>query len=64
MAAGAGRGERLQESHRALAVKDAFCVESGDAGDGDCALGGVEIDYFLGGGFECWKGTLDLVCLE
>jgi hypothetical protein len=31
-----------------LAVEDAAGIEFGDAGDGDGALGGIEVDYFLG----------------
>jgi hypothetical protein len=37
-----------------LAVEDAAGIEFWDAGDGGFGLGGVEVDYFLGGVFECW----------
>ena len=37
-----------------MTVEDAAGVEFGYAGDGDGGLGGVEIDYFLGGFLECW----------
>jgi hypothetical protein len=57
-----GDGEGLEELDEALAVDDAFGVEFGDAGDGGCGLGGVEVDYFLAGAFEGeddWVGGED-----
>jgi hypothetical protein len=51
-ACGGGR-EWFQEGHNSLAVEDAAGVEFGDARDGGCAMGGVEINYFLGCVLEC-----------
>jgi hypothetical protein len=51
--AGGRGGERLEKGDAALAVKDAAGVEFWDVGDGNCGLGGVEINYFLGCVLEC-----------
>jgi hypothetical protein len=51
--AGGGGREGLEESHEALAVEDAAGIELRHAGDWDGALGGVEVDYFLGCVLEC-----------
>lgn len=47
-------GDGFEESHGAFAVDYAFGVEFGHAGDACIAggLGGVEVDYFLGGFLE------------
>lgn len=54
VAACGGWWEGLKEGHGALAVEDALSVEFRDAWDRDCALGGVEVNHFLGSGLE-WE---------
>jgi hypothetical protein len=51
-ACGGGR-EWFEEGHYPLAVEDAAGVEFGDTWDGGCALGGIEVNYFLGCMLEC-----------
>ena len=63
LAARGGGREGLVEGHEALAVDDAARIEFGDARDSSCGLGGVEVDYFLAGAFECCgMELLDKVC--
>jgi hypothetical protein len=46
-------GEGFEEGDEALAVDYTTTVEFGNTGDGDGALGGVEVNYFLAGMFKC-----------
>ena len=50
---GGGGRERLEKGYPALAIKDTAGVEFWDTGNGDCTLGGIEVDYFLCCVLEC-----------
>ena len=52
---GATRREWLVEGDLAFAVDHASRVKVGNTWNGMSALRGVEIDYFLGGAFECYS---------
>jgi hypothetical protein len=57
LTAGAGGRKGLEELDAAFAVDDAFGVEFGDTGYLGGLLGGVEVDYFLGGPLEGCDGN-------